>query len=240
MDTKERNENKSGQAQFQADEVYKILQALRACGDLALKPEQIRYLKCRRCAELLLSVSALLLLSPLFLTVIVIQKISSPGEPVFFRQQRVGRYGKSFSVIKFRSMKQDAPSMVATEALEHPEQYITPFGRFLRKSSIDELPQLWNVVRGEMSLIGPRPLIIDEEEIQLLRWYYGIYAVRPGITGWAQVNGRDLVNIYEKVRYDREYVRGVGLKMDLKVLLKSVLVVFGHIGYQEGETQRQS
>ena len=124
-------------------------------------------------------------------------------------------------------MKSTAPKNVATGDLESPEIYISKLGRILRDTSIDELPQLWNVVRGEMSLIRPRPLVYTEREIRFLRRWYGVYQVRPGITGWAQVNGRDTVDIYDKVYYDREYVQNVSLKFDLKVLWKSVLVVLG-------------
>ena len=116
-----------------------------------------------------------------------------------------------------------------------PEAYISKVGRFLRDTSIDELPQLVNVVKGEMSLIGPRPLVYTEREIRFLRRWYGVYQVTPGITGWAQVNGRDTVEVYDKVFYDREYVQNVGLKFDLKVLWKSVQVVLGRNGVVDGK-----
>lgn len=129
-------------------------------------------------------------------------------------------------------MKSTAPKNVATGDLESPEIYISKLGRILRDTSIDELPQLWNVVRGEMSLIGPRPLVYTEREIRFLRRWYGVW---PGITGWAQVNGRDTVDVYDKVYYDREYVQNVSLKFDLKVLWKSVLVVLGRHGVVDGK-----
>ena len=124
---------------------------------------------------------------------------------------------------------------MATGDLADPQIYITRLGRFLRDTSIDELPQLVNVVNGDMSLIGPRPLVYTEREIRFLRRWYGVYQVTPGITGWAQVNGRDTVDIYDKVYYDREYVQNVSLKFDLKVIWKSVLVVLGRKGVVDGK-----
>ena len=122
-----------------------------------------------------------------------------------------------------------------TMDLESPETYISRLGRFLRDTSIDELPQFVNVVRGEMSLIGPRPLVYTEREIRFLRRWYGVYQVTPGITGWAQVNGRDTVDVYDKVYYDREYVQNVSLKFDLKVIWKSIQVVLGRKGVVDGK-----
>lgn len=132
-------------------------------------------------------------------------------------------------------MKSSAPKNVATGDLADPQIYISRLGRFLRDTSIDELPQLANVVNGDMSLIGPRPLVYTEREIRFLRRWYGVYQVTPGITGWAQVNGRDTVDIYDKVYYDREYVQNVSLKFDLKVIWKSVLVVLGRKGVVDGK-----
>ena len=132
-------------------------------------------------------------------------------------------------------MKSSAPKNVATGDLESPETYISRLGRFLRDTSIDELPQLANVVRGEMSLIGPRPLVYTEREIRFLRRWYGVYQVTPGITGWEQINGRDTVDVYDKVYYDREYVQNVGLKFDLKVIWKSIQVVLGRKGVVDGK-----
>ena len=178
---------------------------------------------------------ALIILSPLFLIVSIAQKISAPDEPVFFLQKRVGKNAHCFNIIKFRTMKSSAPKNVATGDLADPQIYISRLGRFLRDTSIDELQQLVNVVNGDMSLIGPRPLVYTEREIRFLRRWYGVYQVTPGITGWAQVNGRDTVDIYDKVYYDREYVQNVSLKFDLKVIWKSVLVVLGRKGVVDGK-----
>lgn len=197
--------------------------------------KQKRYLVVRSVIDRILAGIALIILSPLFLIVSIAQKISAPDEPIFFLQKRVGKNAHCFNIIKFRTMKSSAPKNVATGDLADPQIYISRLGRFLRDTSIDELPQLVNVVNGEMSLIGPRPLVYTEREIRFLRRWYGVYQVTPGITGWAQVNGRDTVDIYDKVYYDREYVQNVSLKFDLKVIWKSVLVVLGRKGVVDGK-----
>lgn len=170
----------------------------------------------------------------------IAQKISATDEPIFFLQKRVGKDAHCFNIVKFRTMKSSAPKDVATGDLESPEMYISKLGHILRSTSIDELPQLWNVVKGEMSLIGPRPLVYTEREIHFLRCWYGVYQVTPGITGWAQVNGRDTVDIYDKVYYDREYVQNIGLKFDVRVVLRSIQVVFGRKGVVDGKIDPES
>lgn len=197
--------------------------------------KQKHYLVVRSVIDRILAGIALVILSPLFLIVSIAQKISAPDEPIFFLQKRVGKNAHCFNIIKFRTMKSSAPKNVATGDLADPQIYISRLGRFLRDTSIDELPQLANVVNGDMSLIGPRPLVYTEREIRFLRRWYGVYQVTPGITGWAQVNGRDTVDIYDKVYYDREYVQNVSLKFDLKVIWKSVLVVLGRKGVVDGK-----
>lgn len=197
--------------------------------------KQKHYLVVRSVIDRILAGIALVILSPLFLIVSIAQKISAPDEPIFFLQKRVGKNAHCFNIIKFRTMKSSAPKNVATGDLADPQIYISRLGRFLRDTSIDELPQLVNVVNGDMSLIGPRPLVYTEREIRFLRRWYGVYQVTPGITGWAQVNGRDTVAIYDKVYYDREYVQNVSLKFDLKVIWKSVLVVLGRKGVVDGK-----
>ena len=197
--------------------------------------KQKRYLVVRSVIDRILAGIALVILSPLFLVVSIAQKISAPDEPVFFLQKRVGKNAHCFNIIKFRTMKSSAPKNVATGDLADPQIYISRLGRFLRDTSIDELPQFVNVVKGEMSLIGPRPLVYTEREIRFLRRWYGVYQVTPGITGWAQVNGRDTVDICDKVYYGREYVQNVSLKFDLKVIWKSVLVVLGRKGVVDGK-----
>ena len=205
---------------------------------------QKRYLAVRGFFERIFAALALIVLSPVFLAVSTVLKISAPDEPVFFKQKRVGKDVHCFYIVKFRTMKSTAPKNVATSDLENPECYISGFGRFLRDTSIDELPQLINVVRGEMGLIGPRPLVYTERRIRFLRRWYGIYQVKPGITGWAQVNGRDTVDVYDKVFYDREYVQKVSPLFDLKIIFRSIAVVLGRHGIVDGKVapkiQRES
>ena len=200
-----------------------------------LTRKQKKSLAVRSVIDRILAVLALVLLSPLFLAVSLAQKISAPNEPIFFLQKRRGKGAHCFNIIKFRTMKSSAPKNVATGDLENPQMYISKVGRFLRDTSIDELPQLVNVVRGEMSLIGPRPLVYTEREIRFLRRWYGVYQVTPGITGWAQINGRDTVDVYDKVYYDREYVQNVSLKFDMKVIWRSIQVVLGRKGVVDGK-----
>lgn len=202
---------------------------------MQLTQRQKRYLAVRVVLDWGIAAVSLLVLSPVLLLVAIIQKATSPHEPVFFLQDRVGEGARSFKIIKFRTMKNTAPRNVATGDLENPEMYITKWGRFLRATSIDELPQLINVLRGEMSLIGPRPLVYSERKIRLLRRWYGIYQVKPGITGWAQVNGRDVVNLYDKVYFDREYLQRVSFWFDLKIFFKSIGIVLRREGIIDGK-----
>ena len=185
-----------------------------------LTRKQKKYLAVRSVIDRILAALALIVLSPLFLVVSVAQKISAPDEPIFFLQKRVGRGAHCFNIIKFRTMKSSAPKNVATGDLESPETYISRLGRFLRDTSIDELPQLANVVRGEMSLIGPRPLVYTEREIRFLRRWYGVYQVTPGITGWAQVNGyRGNTSIRKRIDYDLYYIENWSVGLDVKIIL---------------------
>ncbi len=177
------------------------------------------------CAILILLLPALVIMLAVF--------IDDPGK-VFFRQYRVGRNGKRFKLYKFRTMKKEAPKYMSTMEFDDPGQYITRLGRFLRKYSLDEIPQLLNVLKGDMSLVGPRPLISDEYEIHQMRTKLGIYAIRPGVTGLAQINGRDTVEPATKVRWDHKYLETIGFKTDIKILFATVPKVFGHAGFVEG------
>lgn len=159
--------------------------------------------------------------------------IDDPGK-VIFSQKRVGRNRKLFRLYKFRTMKLDTPKYMATSDVDDPDKYITRVGRVLRKLSLDEIPQLFNVLKGDMSLVGPRPLIPNEEEIHNMRERFGVYTVRPGVTGLAQINGRDLVAPADKVRWDVRYVESFGLWTDIKILLATVPKVFGGEGVVEG------
>ena len=187
----------------------------------------------KRAADIVLSGLGLVVLSLPIAVVALAVYIDDPGE-VLFRQYRVGRDGKPFLLYKFRSMKRDTPKYMSTAEVDDPKKYITRVGRFLRKTSLDEIPQLLNVFRGDMSLVGPRPLIPDEEEIHRMRAAEGVYRLRPGVTGLAQINGRDTVSPTEKVRWDVAYLEHFGLIMDLKILIATVPKVFGAQGVVEG------
>lgn len=191
------------------------------------------YLWIKRVVDTVLALCLLVLLAPLFAVVALLVRADSPG-PVIFKQERVGKDGKLFRVYKFRTMVQAAPASVATSELKDAPRYITRVGRVLRKSSIDELPQLINILRGEMSLIGPRPLVPQEAEIHQRRSELGAYTVLPGITGWAQVNGRDCVDPLTKATLDAYYACHVSPLLDIKVLAYSVLCVLTARGIQEG------
>ena len=192
----------------------------------------------KRTADIVLSFLGLtVLLIPMGIVALAIY-IDDPGK-VLFRQYRVGRGGKRFRFYKFRTMKENTPKYLSTMEVEDPEQYITRLGKILRKTSLDELPQLFNVLRGDMSLVGPRPLISDEYEIHQMRMRFGVYNIRPGVTGLAQINGRDTVAPAEKVRWDVKYVEHFGLLMDLKILLATVPKVFGCSGVVDGYGSEQ-
>lgn len=206
---------------------------------IPLTQKQKNYLRVKRVLDVLVSACALIILAIPFMLMAILQKISSPSEPVLFRQKRVGQNSKTFYILKFRTMKSSAPKYSSSGALQNPEVHITKLGRILRNTSIDELPQLWNVLIGDMSLVGPRPLIRHERDVHYLRRYYGVDQLKPGITGWAQVNGRDLLNDYDKVYYDREYLRNVSAIFDLEILLDSVLKVLGRKDIHEGIAARK-
>jgi O-antigen biosynthesis protein WbqP len=191
------------------------------------------FLKFKRFADILLSVVMLIVFAPLFLLVAALIRWDTPG-PILFAQGRVGRGGKMFRIYKFRSMYTHVPASVATKNLLDSRLCITKVGRILRKSSIDELPQLINVLKGEMSLIGPRPLVPEEREIHELRTELGAYNVRPGITGLAQVNGRDIIDAKSKAETDAWYANNISLWLDFKIVLYSVLCVVTARGVQEG------
>ena len=183
-----------------------------------------RYLFFKRSIGLLISGAALLLLAIPFLIIGVAIKIDSKG-PIFFRQPRVGQYRKTFYCYKFRSMYITAPDNCAAHLLANREQMVTRVGAFLRKTSIDELPQLINVFLGDMSLVGPRPLVLSEKTMHDLREQRGIYKLRPGITGLAQISGRNLVTDQEKLYYDREYLKHFSFWFDIKIIYKTILYV---------------
>ncbi len=198
-----------------------------------VKRARLGYRFIKRTFDIVMSVVGIAVaLIPMAVIALLI-KLDSHG-PVMFRQYRVGRDGELFKIYKFRSMKTSAPSEVATKDLVDSSSHITKIGAFLRKSSLDEIPQLFNVLKGEMSFVGPRPLIPGETDIHRLRTQAGVYDVRPGVTGWAQVNGRDDLSDDLKVMYDKEYIERCSVGFDLLVLLKTVGVVTTNEGFREG------
>ena len=193
--------------------------------------------KWKRLFDIVVSFYSLIILSPLFLFIMAVNYFT-PNCKVFFSHERRGRSGKPFRIYKFQTMKNDTPNC-ATGELENPEQYITKFGAFLRKTSMDELPQLWNILKGDMSFVGPRPLISSEIRAHRLRLEYGVYRFRPGLTGWAQINGRDDISLMKKMKLDKEYCDKWSLKLDIIILLRSFGVVVKQKGYQEGAIHRR-
>ncbi len=189
----------------------------------------------KRVIDIIVSLCLITVLSPIMLIVAAIILIDD-GAPVIFRQKRVGRNGRDFTIFKFRTMKRLSPKETPTADLRNPYSYMIRTGRFLRATSLDELPQLFNVLKGDMSLIGPRPLIRKEQKMFLLRERNNIYSVRPGLTGWAQVNGRDCISIERKIALDKEYVKNCTFFMDLKIAFKTIGVVIFRKGYQEGRS----
>ena len=193
--------------------------------------------KWKRLFDIVFSFLGLILLSPLFLVICTIN-FFTPDCKVFFSHERRGRKGKPFKIYKFQTMKNSTPNC-ATGELENPEQYITKFGKILRKTSLDELPQLWNILKGDMSFVGPRPLISSEIRAHRLMLEYGVYRFRPGLTGWAQINGRDDISIMKKMKLDKEYCDKWSLKLDLIILIRSVGTVITQKGFREGKIHRR-
>lgn len=193
------------------------------------------YIAVKKIMDRILALLGMIVLSPLFLVLVTAIKLDSKG-PVLFRQKRVGIHKTHFYILKFRTMRIDTPKDIPTHLLENPEQYITRTGRFLRKSSLDELPQIINILKGDMAIVGPRPALWNQFDLIAERDKYGANEVLPGLTGWAQVNGRDELPIEVKARLDGEYVKEMGLAMDLKCLFRTVVSVARQEGVVEGGT----
>lgn len=189
----------------------------------------------KRLLDIILSGCAIVILSPLLLVIAIAIKIDDPG-PVLFRQKRVGIHKTHFSIMKFRTMKMDTPKDTPTHLLENPEQYITKVGKFLRKSSLDELPQIFQIFTGKMSIIGPRPALWNQFDLIAERDKYGANDVRPGLTGWAQINGRDELPIDVKARFDGEYAEKLSFLFDCKCFFGTIGAVLKHDGVVEGGT----
>ena len=189
----------------------------------------------KRLLDLILSGCAIVVLAPVYLLIALAIKLDDPG-PVFFRQKRVGIHKTHFEILKFRTMKMETPRDVPTHLLENPEQYITRVGRILRKTSLDELPQIFQIFTGKMSIIGPRPALWNQYDLIAERDKYGANDIRPGLTGWAQINGRDELPIDVKARLDGEYVEKLSFPFDCKCFFGTILSVVRHEGVVEGGT----
>ncbi|MBQ3194474.1 MAG: sugar transferase [Oscillospiraceae bacterium] len=191
----------------------------------------------KRFLDILLSGLGIVVLAPVYLLLAAAIKIDDPG-PVFFRQKRVGIHKTHFQILKFRTMKMDTPKDTPTHLLQNPEQYITRVGRILRKLSLDELPQIFQIFTGEMSIIGPRPALWNQFDLIAERDKYGANDVRPGLTGWAQINGRDELPIDVKARFDGEYVKNLSFLFDCKCFFGTITSVLKSDGVVEGGTGR--
>lgn len=192
-----------------------------------------KYIK--RGIDFIMSLVGMLVLSPVFLILIIAIKVDSKG-PVLFKQKRVGIHKSHFQILKFRTMRIDTPKDMPTHLLQNPQQYITKVGKFLRKTSLDELPQIINILKGDMAVVGPRPALWNQYDLIEERDKYGANDVRPGLTGWAQINGRDELEIPVKAAFDGEYVKRMGPAMDIRCFFGTFLSVLRGDGVVEGGT----
>ncbi|SEO25165.1 O-antigen biosynthesis protein WbqP [Amphibacillus marinus] len=193
------------------------------------------YLKLKRIVDTTLSTIGLILMSPVFLILILAIKLDSKG-PVLFKQKRVGKDKVHFNILKFRTMRIDTPKDTPTHLLTDPDQYITKMGKFLRKTSLDELPQILNILVGQMAIIGPRPALWNQHDLIAERDKYHANDILPGLTGWAQINGRDELPIDVKARLDGEYIEKIGIRMDVKCFFGTLVSVVKRDGVVEGGT----
>src|SRR5690554_5262164 len=189
----------------------------------------------KRIMDTLLSFIGLIVLSPLFILIIILIKIDSKG-PILFKQKRVGKNKKHFYIYKFRTMRIDTPKDMPTHMLENPEQWITKMGKFLRKTSLDEIPQIINILKGNMSIIGPRPALWNQFDLIEARDQYGANDLYPGLTGYAQIHGRDAITIKEKAQQDGYYVKNMCLMLDIKIFFGTIVKIFRSEGVVEGGT----
>jgi O-antigen biosynthesis protein WbqP len=200
-----------------------------------MRNKKMFYLKFKRFYDFVGAFFGLLILSPLYFVIVLLIKLDSKG-PILFKQKRIGRYKKHFNILKFRTMKIDTPNDIPTHMLENPEQYITKIGRFLRKTSLDELPQIVNILIGNMSIIGPRPALWNQFDLIEERDKYGVHKLYPGLTGYAQIHGRDQLTIQEKSKLDGYYVEHISLGLDIKIFFRTVISIFKSEGVIEGGT----
>lgn len=190
----------------------------------------------KRTIDVILSLAGLIVLAIPMLMLAIVVKLDSPG-PVLFRQERVGIHKKPFMMPKFRTMRTDTPANMPTHMLSNPDAWITRSGRIFRKLSLDELPQIWTIFVGDMTIIGPRPCLFNQEDLIAERDKYGANNVKPGLTGWAQINGRDELAIDVKARFDGEYVENMSFVFDAKCFFGTILKVLKRDGVVEGTTE---
>lgn len=189
----------------------------------------------KRAIDILLSLIGIIIIGWLILLITIIIKCTSKG-PAFFRQRRIGIYKKEFYILKFRTMRIDTPKDMPTHLLANPKSYITPIGRFLRTTSLDEIPQIFNILRGQMSVIGPRPALWNQYDLIEERDKYGANDLRPGLTGLAQISGRDELPIEVKAKLDGEYTKKISLLFDMKIFFQTFASVWKRDGVKEGGT----
>ncbi|MDV5110827.1 sugar transferase [Clostridium perfringens] len=189
----------------------------------------------KRVFDFSMSLIAIIVFSPIIIIISLLVKLTSKG-PIFFKQRRIGKNNEEFNILKFRTMRVDTPN-VATHLLKDPSVFITPLGKFLRKTSLDELPQLINILKGEMSIVGPRPALYNQYDLIDMRTEVGVHKLVPGLTGWAQVNGRDEISLEEKVALDKEYMNMQSFWMDIKIIFMTAFKVAKSEGVSEGSTK---
>ena len=201
-----------------------------------LSARQKIYLPFKRFFDIFFSLLAIIVFSPIYIVLAIIVKCTSKG-PIFFKQERIGKNKKHFKILKFRTMRIDTPNDIPTHLLENPEQYITGIGRFLRKTSLDEIPQAFNIFVGQMSIVGPRPALYNQDDLVAERDKYHANEIIPGLSGWAQCNGRDTLPIPEKAKLDGEYVKRFNIWFDIRIIFKTVFQAFRGKDEVEGKKE---
>lgn len=200
-----------------------------------LSTRQKIYLPFKRLLDIICSLLAIIVFSPLYLILAILVKCTSKG-PIFFKQKRIGKNKKTFNILKFRTMRIDTPKDVATHLLDDPDKYLTKVGRFLRKTSLDEIPQAFNIFAGQMSVVGPRPALWNQDDLVAERDKYHANEIVPGLSGWAQCNGRDTLPIPDKAKLDGEYVKRFNIWFDIGIIFKTVFQAFRGKDEVEGKT----